>query len=99
MNTNTRITAYLVSDADRANFVHGLFGLHFPMVLEPTVFTMADMLAKDYSGGLWAFHALGNGDFYMAPEGNPQFAVVSENGFCQHAWRHRGVWHRAGWLD
>lgn len=35
------LTRRTLSDAERAQFVHQLFGLHFPMTVEPTVFGMA----------------------------------------------------------
>jgi len=76
----TKISSHLVPEADRVNFVHGLFGLHFPLCLEPTVFNMAGMLAKDYCGGYWQFYALSNGGFYMAPDAHA-FEVVCENGY------------------
>ena len=41
---------------------------------------MAGMLAQDYNGGLWQFYVLGNGGFYMAPDSDSQFQVISENG-------------------
>lgn len=71
--------------ADRMQATHDLFGLHFPLRLEPTVFDMAGMLSAQYQGGLWEFYALGNGGFYMAPctdEQNPDLGVTSENGFA-----------------
>ena len=83
--------------ADRMDATHTLFGLHFPLRLEPTVFDMASMLSEQYQGGLWEFYALGNRGFYMAPCSTPHgqkpdlsvtsengFAVTSENGFEGH---------------
>ena len=75
-----RVTACLVPDADRADFVHRLFGLHFPLRLEPTVFNTAGRLAPAYCGGFWHFHALANGGFYMAPD-DDTFEVASDNGY------------------
>ena len=35
----TPITRSLIAEASRMNATHTLFGLHFPLRLEPTVFT------------------------------------------------------------
>ena len=80
-NNDFSITVALVPDANRVDFVHGLFGIDFPMRLEPTIFSMASLLAPRYTGGLWRFYTLSNGGFFMAPDSEP-FDVVSENGFA-----------------
>ena len=80
MNTET-ITRRTLADEERADFVHALFGLHFSLKLEPTVFTMAGMLARDYSGGYWQFYVLDNGGFYMAPDVDHNYEVSCANGF------------------
>ena len=79
--TTEIITRRTLAEGERADFVHALFGLAFPLKLEPTIFAMADMLAEDYNGGYWQFHALGNGGFYMAPDVDRGFEVSCENGF------------------
>ncbi|MBK9682651.1 MAG: antirestriction protein [Betaproteobacteria bacterium] len=79
--TTEVITRRTLAEGERADFVHQLFGLAFPLKLEPTIFAMADMLAEDYNGGYWQFHALGNGGFYMAPDVDRGFEVSCENGF------------------
>ena len=82
------ITRSLIAEAGRMGASHTLFGLHFPLRLEPTVFNMAGMLSEQYRGGSWEFYALSNGGFYMAPRSTriaPRagkgFAVTSDNGF------------------
>jgi hypothetical protein len=65
-----------------AEFTHARCGLHFPLRVEPTVFTMADMLLPDYQGGYWAMFGPGNGGFYMSPQSDRNFQVACENGFC-----------------
>ncbi|MBK7460567.1 MAG: antirestriction protein [Betaproteobacteria bacterium] len=79
--TTEVITRRTLAEGERADFVHALFGLNFPLRLEPTIFTMADMLAEDYNGGFWQFYVLGNGGFYMAPDVDRGFEVSCENGF------------------
>ncbi len=79
--TATTITRQCVDDDRRVNHTAEIFGIHFPMRLEPCIFNMAGMLSDDYRGGCWIFYALSNGAFYMAPESIETFKVVSENGF------------------
>ena len=80
MNTEL-ITRRTLAEGERADFVHALFGLNFPLRLEPTIFSMAGRLAEDYNGGFWQFHALGNGGFYMAPDVDRGHQVTCANGF------------------
>ena len=49
MNTEL-ISRRTLAESERADFVHALFGPNFPLRLEPTIFTMAGMLA-----GVWAY--------------------------------------------
>ncbi|TDP74075.1 antirestriction protein [Roseateles toxinivorans] len=70
-----------LSDQLRVKHTADLFGIHFPMRLEPTIFGLAGQLSPDYDGGFWHFHALSNGGFYMAPARDTKFSVLSENGF------------------
>lgn len=86
MNTiitrDTPVTSRLVSEAERMDFVDKLFGINFPMRLEPTVFQFADHLAApQYHGGYWQFYGLSNGGFYMAPRTDTIFSVSCQNGF------------------
>ena len=81
MNNLDSVSSYCILNADRLAFTDALFGINFPMRLEPTVFDMAGRLAPDYNGGYWQFYALSNGGFYMAPQSDTVFAVSCENGF------------------
>jgi hypothetical protein len=81
MTATPEITRELVPESRRADFVDVLFGINFPMQLEPTVFAIASELSSDYRGGYWAFHSLGNGGFFMTPDDDALFAVRCENGF------------------
>ena len=78
MNTVTR---KLVPEDRRADHADEIFGLDFPLRLEPTVFTFADRLSPDYRGGYWQFYGLSNGGFYLSPDADISFEVVSENGY------------------
>ena len=75
------ITCQQVADDQRINITADLFGVYFPLRLEPFVYAMTSKLSDDYGGGYWQFYALSNGGFYMAPDGDGRFQVVSENGF------------------
>jgi hypothetical protein len=78
---DTTVTRQLVADKLRTNITADLFGVYFPLQLEPFVYAMTSKLSEDYSGGYWHFYQLSNGGFYMAPDSDGQYAVVSENGF------------------
>ena len=75
------IYADAVPESRRAGFVHQLFGLDFPLRLEPAVYAIASHLCRAYGGGVWDFYALCNGGFYMAPRGYDELQVRCENGF------------------
>lgn len=78
----TIVTRELVPEQQRADFVDALFGINFPLQLEPYVFALASELSADYRGAYWHFYSLGNGGFYMAPDEDESFAVCSENGWA-----------------
>lgn len=81
MKTTQTVTGILVLEANRLKLTATLFGINFPMRLEPTVFNMAGRLAPEYKGGYWEFSTLSNGGFYMAPKSDSIFAVSCDNGF------------------
>jgi hypothetical protein len=78
---DTTITRQLVADDQRTNVTADLFGVYFPLQLEPFIFAITSKLSEDYSGGYWHFYQLGNGGFFMAPDSDGQFQVISENGY------------------
>ncbi|WP_035383888.1 antirestriction protein [Ferriphaselus sp. R-1] len=80
MNTPS-ISAVLIPEELRITHTAKLFGLHFPLQLEPFVYSMADSMCEEYQGGYWDFFALSNGGFYMAPHSGTPFKVGCENGF------------------
>jgi hypothetical protein len=73
------VTRELVPEAQRSDHVGELFGVHFPMQLEPFIYTITGQMAPDYRGGYWRFYSLSNGGFYMAPETEKTFVVSCEN--------------------
>ena len=70
-----------LDDNQRVAYTAKLFCTHFPMMLEPRIYGMADMLAPAYNGGYWHFYTLSNGGFYMAPASDTIFDISCENGF------------------
>ena len=70
-----------LSEAQRVDYSAALFGVAFPLRVEPAIFDIAARLSADYTGGLWDFYALSNGGFYMAPQTDDPFDVRAENGF------------------
>ncbi len=75
------ITQHIVPNEQRIKHTADLFGIHFPMVLEPTIYSFASRLSTDYRGGYWRFHSLSNGGFFMAPEDDSLYTVICDNGF------------------
>ena len=54
------ITKKLVMAQKCTSHTAALFGLHFPMRLEPVVDTITDRIAEDYHGGFLDFWELRN---------------------------------------
>lgn len=80
-DTTPSITRQLITEDQRTNHTAALFGINFPLRLEPFVYGITDRIAEGYSGGYWHFHTLSNGGFYMAPAADTSFRVSCENGF------------------
>jgi hypothetical protein len=66
MTTHSIINT-IVPESERMNIVDGLYGMAYMLKLEPAVFSIAEALAEEYTGGYWDFYDLSNGGFYMAP--------------------------------
>ena len=75
----TKVTRELVPETLRSEHVGDLFGIHFPLQLEPFIYTVTGQMAPDYKGGYWQFYSLSNGGFYMAPETHRSFPVSCQN--------------------
>lgn len=76
---DTSVTRELVPEAQRSDHVGELFGSHFPMQLEPFVYSITEQMTPDYKGGYWQFYRLSNGGFYMAPDSEKTFALSCQN--------------------
>jgi hypothetical protein len=75
------ITRKQVPNNQRIQHTADLFGLNFPLHLEPFVYAITGSIADDYDGGYWEFYELSNGGFYMAPHSDTPFQVSCENGY------------------
>jgi Antirestriction protein len=84
IDKSTSITRRLVPENQRLAVVEKLFGVHFPLRLEPVIYGVTQKMTQGaYSGGYWMFYTLGDGThekgFYMAPDDDRVFAVCSAN--------------------
>ena len=75
------ITKKLVMAQKCTSHTAALFGLHFPMRLEPVVDTITDRIAEDYHGGFLDFWELSNFGFYMSPRSGKRFNVSCDIGY------------------
>lgn len=80
-SSTATITRQQVAEGHRIAITAKLFGSHFPMQIEPAVYSITGSIADAYHGGYWNFYVLGNGAFYMAPDADGGFAVSCQNGF------------------
>lgn len=79
---DTTISATLVAEDQRLNFLPRFFGEKFMMIGERAVFDWMGRLCPDYNGGYWNFYTLSNGGFYMAPKCQSAMKIsVDGNGF------------------
>ena len=74
------ITRQVVAIEQRINHTANIFGIRFPLQVEPTIYRITETIAKEYDGGYWTFYTLGKG-FYMAPATDREFQVCCQNGF------------------
>lgn len=77
----TTITRQRLDEGERVDFTARLFGAHFPLLVEPFVYGMAENITPEYRGGYWTFYRLGNGGFYMAPDSERYYPVSCQNGY------------------
>ena len=76
---NKLISRQLIPAEQRMRHTAKLFGVHFPLVLEPFIYATTEKMTRDYTGGYWHFYALSNGGFYMAPDDDRPFHVGCDN--------------------
>ena len=76
----------LVPEDQRSKIVADLFGLHWPLRIEPYIYAMTDQMAASYHGGYWQFYTLkipgeGSPGFYMAPDSEETYEVRCQGNF------------------
>lgn len=79
MKTDTEylsITATLVAEADRLEFLPAAFGLRFLIKGEALVYRYLRHLCAEYDGAFWHFYTLSNSGFYMAPSIDKNLQMV-----------------------
>lgn len=81
MNVSTIIYREELNGSERTEFTAKLFDVNFPLLLEPVIFAFAGKLSPEYHGGYWRMYTLSNGAFYMAPDTERYFSVISPNGY------------------
>ena len=77
----TAVSRTALLDEERSNYPAELFGMLFPLKLEPTIYGITDRIAPAYRGGVWRFWRLANGGFYMAPD-----AEETLQAHCMNYW-------------
>jgi len=73
------VTRELVPEDQRLVVVERLFGMAFPLQLEPVIYGITERMAEDYDGGYWEFWTLSNEGFYMTPSEDRIFHVKCQN--------------------
>lgn len=85
MNSDTSfhsvITSSLVPEEERLSTIERLFGMHFPLAIEPFIYDITRHISDDYTGGYWSYYTLSNGGFFMQPEYRYTYHAVCNNGF------------------
>ena len=79
--SSSNIVRQQVSDKQRIQHAVDLFGIHYPLNIEPAVYSIASNIATEYNGAYWEFYSLSNSGFYMAPSSDQHYQVSCENGF------------------
>ena len=76
------VTRQLVPEGQRLSVTADLFGIQYPLRLEPAIYSLTDQLTDDYHGGYWSFFTLSNGGFYQSPDTDQDYDVVCFNGWA-----------------
>ena len=83
MNTQEQpVTASLVAEAQRLDFLPAYFGPRLMMRGEALVYAWLRRLCERYNGAYWHYYTLSDGGFYMAPDLPDRLEIeVDGNGF------------------
>lgn len=83
-DTHHQITATVVQEDDKMDFLPRHFTMKFMILGEQTVYNWMRRLSSDYNGGVWDFVELSNGGFFMVPKREkPWNVVVPGNHFSE----------------
>ena len=75
------VTRELVPENQRIAVTEKLFGIHFPLQMEPVIYGITDRMARGYNGGYWDMYTLSNDGFYIAPSSDDTFNITCDNFF------------------
>jgi len=75
------ITRQQVGNNQRISHTADIFGVNFPLHIEPFIYSITGCMAQEYRGGYWEFYSLSNGGFYMAPKSGAISIVICDNGY------------------
>lgn len=81
MMCTTTIARQRLSSIERISFPAALFGVHFPLLVEPFVYAVTEEMSREYKGGYWEFYRVSNGGFYMSPDSASYFPIECRNGY------------------
>ena len=77
----TTILCKKISNHKRIKHTDDLFGIRFPVNIEPAIYSITGNIAAEYHGAYWEFYSLSNGGFYMAPCSDQPYQVSCDNGY------------------
>ena len=76
------VTASLVAEAQRLDFLPAYFGPRLMMRGEALVYAWLRRLCERYNGAYWHYYTLSDGGFYLAPDLAERLEIeVDGNGF------------------
>ncbi len=77
----TTILCKKINSNQRIKHTDDLFGIRFPVTIEPAIYSIAGNIASEYQGAYWEFYSLSNGGFYIAPCSDQPYQVSCDNGY------------------
>ena len=76
--TNSPVTASVVPDAQRLNFLPKQFGPGLMLRVESSVYDWMGAMCSTYTGGYWDYVELSNGGGFLQPRGPAYFDLAVE---------------------
>jgi len=78
---NGKLSSTEIPNEHALNTACEILGAKVFLILEPSSFKTARYLSNSYDGGLWNFHKLTNGGFFMAPPKKKIYQLSCPNGY------------------